>query len=112
MKRKFDINNFTTMHVMHCDTKEKAESFLELLNSYGLKWRGDRSYLESTNFEDYVEQTCYRFLAGSYGDYALYAFDSKYTILEFDDFDFSHLDEAFEEEEEFIDFIGEFKVTR
>jgi len=112
MKRKFDINDFTEMHVMHCDTKEKAESFLELLNSYGLKWRGDNSYLESTNFEDYAEQTCYRFLAGSYGDYELYSLNHKYTILEFDDFDFSHLDEPFEEDEEFCNYIDGFQVTK
>ena len=73
---------------MHCDTDEKAKTFLKFLHKCGKNWDSGDSYLIKTNWERYEENTCYEFNDGTYCGLDWYRQD-KHTILEFDDFDWS-----------------------
>lgn len=76
---------------MHCNTEEKANVFCKYLNSVGRKWNSDCSYLEANEWAYYKEDTCYNFNYGTFCDYNSYCID--YTILEFDNFDWSEKEE-------------------
>ena len=80
-KPKFRFEDYPGKYVMHCDTKEKAEKFCEILGtSHGL----DKLW------KIYEKNTCYNFnkeLAGY--SYVNFYRNKNYTILEFDDFDWS-----------------------
>ena len=83
---KFEINSYDEHHVMHCQTQEEAQAFLEFLDSIGLRWCSGQSYLESDHYKDYGSDTCYWFHDGSYGSRG-FAVNDGFTILEFGDFD-------------------------
>ena len=88
-KPKFDINNYKKDdYVMHCNTKEKARRFCNYLDSQGKRWYGGQSYKEFNPWNAEAEKSCYEFNKGAYGDILGFAEDS-YSILEFDDFDWS-----------------------
>lgn len=110
IKRKFDITEFSSQHVMHCRTLGDAIIFLGILNELGLTWCNGQSYLNIHNYETYNSDTCYRFLNGHFGDYDFYSSHEAYTVLEFGDFDWSDYDKSFNEEQVLLDFISGFVV--
>lgn len=71
--------------VMHCDTEEKAETFLRFLHRSGKNWRSGSSYLKSTHWGRYENEACYRFNEGTIGSLKFIKSEG-YNILEFDDF--------------------------
>lgn len=80
-KPKFRFEDYPGKYVMHCDTKEKAEKFCEILGtSHGL----DKLW------KIYEKNTCYNFNKEFVGySYVNFYRNKNYTILEFDDFDWS-----------------------
>ena len=81
----FDIENYKGAYVMHCDTEEKANTFLKYLDSAGETWKSGCSYINNARWGEFKADTCYAFNKGQYYDlnfYRLYGFE----ILEFDDF--------------------------
>ncbi|SDY29575.1 dATP/dGTP diphosphohydrolase domain-containing protein [Eubacterium barkeri] len=86
-KPKFDISEYPGNYVMHCDTEEKAKVFCKYMDSVGLQWSTNVSYKNETNFGMNLKRTVYYFNDGRYGN--KYFVDKDYTILEFDDFDWS-----------------------
>lgn len=91
-KKKFRLEDYKGNYVMHCSTNKMAETFLKFLHKHGKSWRTWGSYLEETYFECYKENTCYLFNEGMYGELKRVEED-KYNILEFDDFDWSDVNE-------------------
>ena len=66
---------------MHCDTKEKAEKFCEILST---------SHGFDKLWKIYEKNTCYNFNKEFAGySYVNFYRNKNYTILEFDDFDWS-----------------------
>lgn len=91
-KPKFRLEYYPGDCVMHCDTEEKAKFFCDFLHNLGTEWICGNSYKDETNWEKYKKDTIYNFNIGSY-TYKEYAEDEGYTILEFDDFDWSEYGE-------------------
>lgn len=91
-KKKFRLEDYKGNYVMHCSTNKMAETFLKFLHKHGKSWRTGGSYLEETYFKCYQEDTCYIFNEGMFGELKRVEED-KYNILEFDDFDWSDMDE-------------------
>ena len=87
-KPKFNIDDYPGKYVMHCNSKGKAKVFCRYMDSIGLKWISGRSYLDYNFWTIGKEQTCYSFNDGEYAS-AIYYNAKLYTILEFDDFDWS-----------------------
>lgn len=82
---KFHIEDYTGQYVMHCDTKEKAETFCKYLDSVGRKWAsGDRYTYTYWNMLEI--ETVYYFNEGKFDDESS-ARNSGYAVLEFDDFE-------------------------
>jgi len=52
--------------VIHCDTHEKAKKILRWADEQYLEWCSGRTYVESDNWENYKEETCYCFYKGSF----------------------------------------------
>lgn len=89
---KFNFYKYDRNCVMHCPTEESAEIFLSFLSSLGKGWRTGDSYDNCSHWQMYKEETCYRFVAGEYGDLAYFT-EYNYTILEFYDFEWDELAE-------------------
>ena len=87
-KPKFNIDDYPGKYVMHCNSEGKAMVFCRYMDSIGLKWSSGRSYLDYNFWTNEKEETCYSFNDGEY-DSAICYNDRPYTILEFDDFDWS-----------------------
>lgn len=82
----FDFDAWKDINVcMHCATKEEAEDFCKVMDAAGLRWSSGPSYLKSSCFDFYKEQTCYYFNEGTY-DSTVRAKDKGYTILEWSDY--------------------------
>lgn len=88
MKEKFYIENYSGDYVMHCSTEESAEIFTKYLHGLNRRWCNGDSYEIDTSYLRYMSNTCYNFNGGMYGDIYTYR-DLGYTILEFEDFDWS-----------------------
>lgn len=84
-RKKFRLEDYKGNIVMHCDTWEKAKTFLKFLHKCGRNWLSGDSYLVYTRWEVYKENTCYEFNQGTYCDLD-WSKQEKHTILEFDDF--------------------------
>ena len=82
---KFDITKYQGKYVMHCNTREDAQTFLEFLTSLGRTWCDGQSYLENLNYK-YDGQTSYAFNEGRYGRTDRQP-DLGFNVLNFDDFD-------------------------
>ena len=82
---KFELNKYKDNFCMHCNTEEKAKMFLKFLHKCGKNWLSGDSYLAYTKWKAYKENTCYEFNKGTYCGLDQYK-QKKYTILEFDDF--------------------------
>ena len=91
-KKKFRLEDYKGNYVMHCSTDKMAETFLKFLHKHGKSWRTWGSYLEETYFECYKENTCYLFNEGMFADLEC-AEENNYTVLEFNDFDWSDVNE-------------------
>lgn len=91
-KKKFRLEDYCGNYVMHCSTDKMAETFLKFLHKHGKSWRTWGSYLEETYFECYKENTCYLFNEGMFADLEC-AEENNYTVLEFNDFDWSDVNE-------------------
>ena len=85
---KFELDKYKDNFCMHCNTEEKAKTFLKFLHKCGKNWNSGNSYLVKTRWERYEENTCYEFNDGTYCGLDWYS-QEEYTILEFDDFDWS-----------------------
>ena len=82
----FDFGTWKGKDVcMHCKTKEEAEDFCKVMDAAGLRWSSGPSYLKSSCFDFYEEQTCYYFNEGTY-DSIVRAKDEGYTILEWSEY--------------------------
>lgn len=87
---KFELDKYKDNFCMHCDTEEKAKIFLKFLHKYDRNWILGDSYLSKTNWEVYKENTCYNFNDGTYCS-LVQSKQKKYTILEFDDFNWDEI---------------------
>ena len=87
---KFELDKYKDNFCMHCDTEEKAKTFLRFLYKCDRNWILGDSYLAKTNWETYKEDTCYEFNDGTYCSLDQ-SKQKKYTILEFDDFDWDEI---------------------
>ena len=85
-KPNFNIDDYPGKYAMHCNSEGKAKVFCRYMDSIGLKWRTDWSYLDCTAWGVNKEKTCYFFNCGMFGSVENYS-DNLYLILEFDDFD-------------------------
>ena len=88
IKPRFVIEDYDGDYVMHCPTEENAIAFLQYLHELGRTWSSGTSYAHVTNYRNYRENTCYDFTDGMYDEKSYYD-DEGYTILEYDDFDWS-----------------------
>lgn len=89
-KPLFDLSNYKgRYYCMNCYTIEERNVFFEFLNSHKRKWcTGERYSSRGTEWYDKKEETCYAFNVGEYSRRAFYA-DNGYTVLNFEDFDWS-----------------------
>lgn len=111
-KLVFNIDDYEDCAcVMHCDTKEKADVFVEYLHDLGLKWYGGDQYLNNSKFYEHGTETCYNFHTGKFGDKTFYE-DNNYFILYFDDFDFviEELNVETDSETVINEFLGGFSI--
>lgn len=85
--KKFNWDEFKNKEnkiVVHCKTEEEAKDFCRQMHEQGMKWRGEYSYLDYTNYYIYAESTCYT----AEGKYCHENYYKKrgYTILEWSDY--------------------------
>ena len=88
----FRLEQHRGNYAMHCDTEEKAKTFLKFLHRCGKNWLSGDSYLAKTGWKLYEKNTCYEFNNGTYCGLD-WSKQKKYTILEFDDFDWGDMNE-------------------
>ena len=95
---------------MHCRTEEDAIAFIQYLDSIGKEWcNGERYTPDSSAWKNYRENTCYEFTNGTYSDYD-YFLRTRYTILEFEEFDFTDDFEIGDDDNvSFVNFMNEFE---
>lgn len=91
-KPTFRLEEHRGNYAMHCDTEEKAKTFLKFLHRCGKNWLSGHSYLAKTSWKVYEENTCYEFNNGTYCGLE-HSKQEEYTILEFDDFNWGDMDE-------------------
>ncbi len=82
LSKILDMNPYYT--AIHCDTEEKANNLLIVLNRLGKKWVSGKSYLAENNWSLYTSKTCYG-LDGSCGTNEWYD-----DIYEFDEVDLNN----------------------
>ena len=88
VKTKFNIKNYPGKYVMCCKTHEESQIFSRYLNSIGKTWLSGGSYLQLDYYSRCDQCISYNFNNGTY-DHLDYYKNEKYTILEFEDFDWS-----------------------
>ena len=83
--KNFDWESFKEGKiVVHCKTKKEAEDFCLQMNEHGMKWIDGESYLENTEYEIHLSETCY---AGDGRFTCCNFYESKgYRILEWSDY--------------------------
>lgn len=95
VKPIFNINDYPGRYAMHCKTKEEAKTFLSYLHDMGARWIGDgclvieNGSVSDPFFYKYDTNSCYSFRNGMVGYGTANATYNDYTILEFEDFDWS-----------------------
>ena len=85
--RKFNWDEFKNEEnriAVHCKTEEEAVDFCKQMHEHGMKWCGEYSYLDYTNYYIYAESTCYT-AEGKYCHENYYK-KKGYTILEWSDY--------------------------
>jgi hypothetical protein len=71
--------------VMHCKTKEEAESFCQYLHENGKTWCNGDSYIGRTYWDSNGEMMAYRFNRSTYASVPYYRSEGC-TILEWSDY--------------------------
>lgn len=90
---KFIPTDYTENYVIHCPSKEAWDKVIEVLDSHGLITAMGKSF----RTWEWGVYDCIRFMAGRRGDYSMYSSDSeRYTILEYDDFEWGDEQEPLE----------------
>lgn len=93
IKPKFNIDDCTGNWAMHVNTEEEAKIYLTYLHNAGKRWVSGSSLLGNTLFDVYCTRTCYSTCYPGNDGMVDYGTTSNaylnYTILEFDDFDWS-----------------------
>jgi hypothetical protein len=69
---------------VHCDTEEKALALLAWADSKGKKWSIGASFLDSTNYGCYKENTTYIISTGKYADLE-WASLRGFTVISYED---------------------------
>lgn len=94
VKEKFDISKYPGKYVMHCRTKEESDVFHRYLDSIGKRWTSGHRYTEwfPGMFRSASEGFAYNFNAGLCDRVQYYRARTEYTILEFDNYDWSDID--------------------
>lgn len=85
--RKFNWDEFKNKDnkiAVNCKTEEEAVDFCKQMHEHGMKWCGEYSYLDYTNYYIYAESTCYT-AEGKYCHENYYK-KKGYTILEWSDY--------------------------
>lgn len=98
VKPKFDIKDYPGEYVMHVTSEEQAKIFCRYMHWIGRKWSSGASYLTRNNFYNLKIRTCYEFNVNTYDEISWFK-NNGFTILEFDNFDWS--DFMFKNEKEF-----------
>lgn len=90
-KKKFNIDNYPGKYVMHCENKDELFKFYDYLHSVGRKLSTGRDYVELKATRDAAGRPIkYIFFnEGLHASYMDKAYASKYTVLNFKDFDWS-----------------------
>ena len=83
----FNPEEYKGYFCIRCRTRDESLELSEFLDDLGLKWCNGSSYIDLDNWYMYMEDTCYFFNEGTYGD-ATYAENEGYTILEFSELGF------------------------
>lgn len=109
---KFDINNYSNMYVMHCKTEDEANMFLEFLDSIGMMWSDNGSYLSRNKYGCYFDKTCYNFWNGEFC-YLDYYKSQGCTILEFSNFEWDDepLEVSTDDSDTFFGFLSCFNIV-
>lgn len=85
--RKFNWDEFKDADnkiAVHCKTKKEAVEFCKQMHEHGMKWRDGNSYLELTEYEKNLDETCY---TGAGGFACCDFYESEgYKILEWSDY--------------------------
>lgn len=101
----FELDEYTSRkYVMHCDTFEKAQIFLQYLHNHGMTWQDGSSYMENM-FWSFNKNTCYRFNEGIQASINYYLQMPDVSILEFDHFDWSFTEETTIDSEAFNEML-------
>ena len=87
-KPRFNIEDYQDEYAMHCETEVKAAIFCGYMDSVGRVWIDGTSYVEDMAYDDCENDTAYTLDDMSYGHWQELE-RCRYTILEFDDFDWS-----------------------
>lgn len=84
--KKFNWDEFKDANkiAVHCKTEKEAVDFCKQMHEHGMKWRDGNSYLELTEYEENLDETCY---TGA-GGFACCDFCERegYKILEWSDY--------------------------
>lgn len=85
--KKFNWDEFKNKDnkiAVHCKTEEEAKDFCKQMHEHGMKWRDGNSYLELTEYEKNLDETCY---TGAGGFACCDFYESEgYKILEWSDY--------------------------
>lgn len=84
--KEFDWDKFKGNRniCVHCKTQQEANEFCKMMDAHGMKWNDGGSYLSSTGWHTYKEDTVY-YGRGNYCD-VLYAINCESSMLEFSDY--------------------------
>jgi hypothetical protein len=88
VKPKFNINDYPGYYIMRCINKNADEIFRKYMHSIGKRWCMGQSYETTSYFDSDRKDTCFDFNKGLHSNTEDYD-TCCYTILEFDDFDWS-----------------------
>lgn len=101
---KLDFDKYKDdRYAIHCDSQEKANILVEVLDKLGREWNSGRSYAAYSFWNDYKENTVYYFNKGKYGKIGA---TNRRFILEFDDFDWDGTEDIVLEFDSFIASLG------
>lgn len=73
------ILELTENEVIHVTNREDNDKLMQIFDSIGLKWMNGKSYLYTSVFDDYKEDTCYSPKKGGYSRID-YHKEEKHTI--------------------------------
>ena len=89
--KKFNWDEFKDADnkiAVHCKTEKEAVDFCKQMHEHGMKWRDRNSYLELTEYEKNLDETCY---TGACCDFCE---SEGYKILEWSDYMYKEFTKA------------------